>query len=193
MSLQALPPQIRKIRRQWPTLKDFAGVFSPQETRRFAQYPDRCITGDAPTLTDIKLSYGRTAHKQWLIAQLAMFQEGLNVDNKMTARQMEACADVIATDFHYLKATEIMLFLYKLQGGAYNTDWFGTISTDKIVRALQYGFLPRRNGLLRLKSDEEAELREREERNKPHMTREEYERIKRGREDNEAGIVALRD
>lgn len=86
-----------------------------------------------------------------------------------------------------------MLFLYKLQGGAYNTDWFGTISPDKIVRALQYGFLPRRNGLLRLKSDEEAERREREERNKPHMTREEYERIKRGREDNEAGIVALRD
>lgn len=143
----------------YPTFHYFVMAYHPDKMEHFASFPDRCLFGSAPTLTDIRLAYDGRADIQWLIAQLTTFQEKLNVQQKMTSYQLETCAQTIATEFHHLKTSELCLFLARLQGGAYAVDWYGSVSPDKIVSALREQFMPWRNNQFYLKEKQEEERR----------------------------------
>ena len=142
-------------------------AYHPDKMEHFASKPDRCLFGSAPTLTDLRLAYDGRADIQWLIAQIATFQEKLNVEKKMTSYQLETCALNIATEFHHLKSSEICLFLARLQGGAYTIDWYGSGSPDKIISALRTQFMPWRNNQFYLKEKEEEERKRQEAINSP--------------------------
>lgn len=158
---------------------DFCSKFSVSNMSVGAQYPTKCVTCSAPTLTYINLAYGNGNAIAWLIWQLTFFQEQINVPNKMTNVQLETCAQCIFDGYHHLKTTEIMLFLARLCGGMYPVDWHGYVTPTEIVSALREHFMPWRNNLL-YKIDKQREERERESqlRDKDLMTREEYEEIK---------------
>lgn len=174
----ATQQRITAIRQQWPSLKSFASVFSPSETPRFSAYPTRCLMGSAPSLVELNISYGPTSAIVWMIAHLQVFQEGINVPNKMTPAQLEHCAQMIAENFHYLKTTEIMLFLGRLTGGSYSIDWHGYITPDKIVNALREKFMPYRNDLFHKHELQQRERLRKEEEKQVHLTREEWEKKK---------------
>lgn len=155
-------------------------VYHPDKMEHFASYPDRCLFGTAPTLTDLRLAYEGRADLQWLITQLTTFQEKINVQQKMTSYQLETCAQTIATEFHHLKASELCLFLARLQGGAYTVDWYGSISPDKIISALREQFMPWRNHQFYLKEKEEEDKRREEAINNPqNVTYEEWLEMKK--------------
>ena len=152
---------------KYPTTGKFILAFHPDKIEHFASYPDRCLFGEAPTLTDLRLAYDGRADLQWLIVQLTTFQEKLNVSQKMTSYQLETLAQTIATEFHHLKASEICLFLARLQGGSYTVDWYGSVSPDKIIGALREQFMPWRNRQFYLKEKEEEERKREESLNSP--------------------------
>jgi len=159
---QLLPSTERRIsllRSTYGTFGSFLMAYHPDRTELFASHPDRCLFGNAPTLTDLRLAYDGRADIQWLVAHLTTFQEKLNVGQKMTSYQLEACSQTIASEFHYLKASEICLFLARLQGGAYTVDWYGSVSPDKIVSALREQFMPWRNHQFYLREKKEEEER----------------------------------
>jgi len=151
--------RISLLRSTYGTFGSFVMAYHPDKTEMFASYLDRCLFGNAPTLTDLRLAYDGRADIQWLLLQLSTFQEKLNVQQKMTSYQLEACAQTIASEFHYLKASEICLFLARLQGGAYTVDWYGSVSPDKIVSALREQFMPWRNHQFYLMEKKEEEER----------------------------------
>lgn len=161
-------------------------IFHPDKAEHFSSYPDRCLFGTAPTLTDLRMAYEGKADMQWMIVQLSTFQEKVNVDKKMTSYQLETCAQTISQDFGYLKATEIMLFLSRLQGGAYMVDWFGAITPDKIILALREKFMPWRNNRYYQYEQQERERKAAEEMARPTVTFDEWKRMKeeRGEEVN---------
>lgn len=178
MQRQDLSPstvaRIDALRQKYPTIANFGTDYSPQFLDKFSRFPTRCIFGTAPTLIDLNLSYSNTASVQWLIAQLAVFQEQINVPNKMTTSQIDACAQIISERFGYLKTSEIMLFLSRLKGGLYNVDWYGYINPDKIVTALADNYLPYRNNLYYKHQEQERRRKEAERAKEPVVTWEEY-------------------
>lgn len=179
---QSLSPstenRLAEIRAKYPTIASFSVDFNPDLAEKYSAYPTRCVMGTSPTLTDLRLSYDGSAHLQWLIAHLATFQEKLSVPNKMSKYELESCAQTIYDAFHYLKATEIMLFLARLLGGMYPVDWHGYVTPTKIVTALREHFMPWRNRILYLHEQQERERREREASQEPVITWEEYQRLK---------------
>lgn len=150
------------IKAKYPTVHSFVMEYHPDKSEHFSSFPDRCLFGNAPTMTDLKLTYDGRADMQWLIVQLTTFQEKINVQQKMTSFQIETLSQAIIEGYSHLKTTEIMLFLSRLQGGAYAVDWYGTISPDKIISALREQFMPWRNNQFYLKEKEE-ESRKRDE------------------------------
>lgn len=170
--------KINELKEQYPSVMEFGAAFSPDKMDKFSNYPSRCLFGKAPTLIELNLSYQDTASVQWLIAQLSVFQEQLNIPNKMTSFQLDACAQTISERFGYLKTTEIMLFLSRLKGGLYNVDWFGSVNPDKIVKALLDHFIPYRNNLYYKREKAEQERKEKEMREEPAITWEEYCKLK---------------
>ena len=164
-------------------------VYHPDQSEKFSSYPDRCLHCAAPTLTDLRLAYDGNADIQWLVVQLSTFQEKINVQQKMTSFQIEMLSQTISQEFCYLKATEIMLFLSRLQGGAYAVDWYGSISPDKIISALREQFMPWRNHQFYLKEKEDEDKRREESINSPkNVTFEEWKKMKQ-----DAGEEILHD
>lgn len=160
-----LPTTLQKVinlRETYPSLSAFGAAFSPQETARFARYPERCFTGEAPSLSRLDLAYGETASIVWLIAHLQSMQEAINVPNKMTVTQLDTCAQTISEEFSHLKTTELMLFFARLIGGAFPVEWYGYISPDKILKALREHFMPWRDQMLHTihKQEEQRKINE---------------------------------
>jgi hypothetical protein len=181
--LQTLSPDMQQkaivLRIKYPKLTDLCSDYNPDKAVFFSHYPTRCITGAAPTLIDINLSYHSTASLVWLIAHITSLQEQLNVPNKMTVYQIDACAQIITERYGYLKLSEIMLFFARLKGGLYNVDWHGYITPDKLVAALREYFIPYRNDLLH-KIEKDRKEREQKKQRNAHdvMTHQEWIEIK---------------
>jgi len=181
--LQSLSPDMQQkaivLRAKHPQLTDLCYAYHPDNAVKFSHYPTRCITGEAPTLIDVNLAYHSTASIIWLIAQLTSLQEQLNVPNKMTVYQIDACAQNITERFGYLKLSELMLFFARLKGGMYNVDWHGYITPDKVVNALREHFIPYRNDLLhKIEKDRRDKERSKALRHPDNMNRQEWIELK---------------
>lgn len=105
---------------------------------QYAITPDNeedCWFGKHPTLAEVRRDYGDNAPVMWLVAQLYELCEYTGV-RKMSADQTEAVARVIASEFFYLKLTELMLFFKRLKAGRYGR-FYGTVDTMQITTSLQ--------------------------------------------------------
>lgn len=172
----AVSPSTPKTLSNFPTFHDFSVRFSPDNWEGSFRQPTKCLTCAAPTLTDINLAYGNGRSIAWLMAHLQVFQERLNVPNKMSAFEIETCAQTIHDHYHHLKTTELMLFFARLLGGMYPVDWHGYVTTTKVVSALREHFMPWRNNLLYQIERNEREKHERESKTNT-MSWEEYCRL----------------
>lgn len=95
----------------------------------------------SPTLTVIDKSYGNGSAMIWLCRQLADFNEFCGKREKMDDWQIEQLARGIVARHGYLKASEIMLFLYQYKNG----DWgpiYGVIDPQEFMTVLRKQFIP---------------------------------------------------
>ena len=172
--LQSIP----KTLSNFPTFSDFSQRFNPSNWEKGSRLPTKCVVCNSPTLTDVNIAYGNGRAVAWLMAQLATFQEKINVPNKMSTYEIETCAQTIYDNYHHLKATELMLFFTRFLGGMYPVDWHGYVTPTKIVSAIREHFMPWRNELLYKIEKQEAEKRREEESKTPGITWEEYCKLK---------------
>lgn len=94
------------------------------------------------------------------------------VDKKMNSEQILALAQVISTEYYYLKTTEIMLFFSRLLGGSYKVQFFNRIDPNTIIEVLSQQFIPQRNKIF---NDEiKRKQKEKEKADKDNITWEEY-------------------
>ncbi len=189
---QNVLPNIQRMVSDYSQFSSFSAKFNPDNWEKGARQPTKCVSCNSPTLTDINLAYGEGHSVAWLMAQLTVFQEKLNVPNKMTTYEIETCAQTIHDHFHYLKATELMLFFARLLGGMYPVEWHGYVTPTKIVSALRENFMPWRNDLLyKIEKQEEIQRREAALHDPEAVTYEEWCRL-RGKDPTENPILKLK-
>lgn len=147
---QGLSPDLqqrkREITERYGDRGKFLATMNPDLQQKAAQDAERCILGDAPTLVSINIAYGSATAKMWLIPQLVNLSEYCGVRDKLTERQLEECAGVIATEYYFLKVSELLLFFHRYKAGRYG-KMYGAVDPLAITTALRE-FVAERNRVL---------------------------------------------
>ena len=145
---------------------------SPDAQKAFAQKPEKAVTGDYPTLTDLRLTYGRNSAEQWMYVQIADMTVYTGARN-LNKRQQEQLADGICAEYHWLKITEVLLFFHRFKMGRYG-HFYGSVDPMVVTCALRQ-FIAERNEIIAQYEQQEREERQREDdRTHPAMTHEEW-------------------
>lgn len=136
-----------------------------------------CHFGEFPTLGMVRRAYGEEAAAMWLVPQLYNLSEYCGCKEKLQGVPLEECAGVIATEFYYLKVSELMLFFHRFKAGKYGR-FYGSVDPLVITTALR-SFLRERIYAIDRRAHEERQRKEDEQRRlHPPITYEEYERRK---------------
>ena len=101
------------------TIIDFMKVNSPSMQLQVCKDASTCFFGDFPTLSVIDRTYGEKKSRAWLIPQLVDLSLCCGLKEDASREQLEFTATFIATDFHWLKTSELMLFFYRFKAGCY--------------------------------------------------------------------------
>ena len=129
---------------------------SPARQLDLAQDPDECFFGDYPTLSEVKAQYGSNASVTWLLPQLFNLSEYCGVKDKLHGDVMLECAGIIASEFFYLKTSEIMLFMVRFKAGKYGR-FYGKVDPMMITMALRQFCLERNTEYGRKEEEERME------------------------------------
>lgn len=154
-------------------------AYNPSSQNDFCRDPMRCVTGNAPTLTDANMAFGGNTAAMWLVAQLQDISEFCGCRDKLTVTQLEGLARLLASAYPWLKLTELMLFFHRFKLGMYG-KFYGAVDPIVITTSLRT-FLSERAGMI-----DEAERRrrdkEREEAHQGCVTYEQWQAMRKGKE-----------
>lgn len=78
-----------------------------------------CFFGDSPTLSVIDRTYGERKAVAWLVPQLVDLSLCCGLKEDASKEQLEFTSTFIATDYYWLKVSELMLFFYRFKAGCY--------------------------------------------------------------------------
>ncbi len=164
----------------------FLTLFNPKRQAEFCDTPshiERCFSGSAPTLVDLRNAYGSSAPATWLVPQLDNIATFSGAKQKMSDSQVEDLADTITINFFWLKVTELMVFFQWFKSGRYG-KFYGAVDPLTITNAIR-SFLKDRNDAL-MKIDQKERERKQEEDAKDAISFEQYAELcrKEGREPN---------
>ena len=149
----------------------FLTLFNPDLQMKVCKDTELCFFGDAPVLSELNMTYGEMTATMWLVPQLYNLSEYCGARDKLQGKPLEECASVIASDFYYLKVSELMLFFHRFKSGRYGR-FYGSIDPLIITTSLREFVKERNNATY----EHEQILRERqaEEDRKNAITYEEY-------------------
>ena len=133
-------------------------MFNPSLQQVVADNLDRAMFGTAPMLCVLDAAYGEGSAVTWLIPQLHDLCAAVGVKTKLDDVQLKQLATMIRKEFGYLKATEVMLFVWRFKAGHYG-ELYGAVDPVRIMRALRGRFSEERAKHIEL---HERELHERE-------------------------------
>ena len=154
----------------------FLNRFSPDKQMTLCRDENLAILDESPTLTDINITYGRNTAVMFLIPQLLNISEFCGARDKFTDRQIEELAQMIASNYQWLKVLEFMTFCKQFKMGVYGL-LYGSVDPMAILKAIRK-FLDYRRDVY---SDYErfiALRRIEEEKKKPHITYEQWRKMK---------------
>lgn len=152
-------------------------LFNPDAQLLAVRDPDRCFTGDAPTLAEIDAAYAREngSAASWVCGQLYDLSEFCGCRDKLTGRAMEQCSVQVSATYPWLKSSELMLFFWQMKSGKYGV-FYGSVDPQKILHALGTGFMKFRSDVLD-RIDRERRDAERAAWARESVSREEYCRL----------------
>lgn len=132
-------------------------MFNPDLQPVVADNLDRAMFGSAPMLCTIDAAYGEGSATQWLIPQLHNLCVTVGVKTKLDDVQLRQLAQMIRKEFGYLKATEVMLFVWRFKAGHYG-ELYGAVDPVRIMRALRGRFCEERARHIEQHEREQHEL-----------------------------------
>ena len=177
VSLPLVRKNVLAVTSKFRSEEDFMLRVTPDTQPAFARKEDVAIMGDYPTLTDICQAYGPMFAAKWLMPQIADMSLFVGAKN-LTQRQQMQLAEVIATEYYYLKVTELLLFFYRFKAGHYGR-FYGSVDPMVVTCALRT-FVQERNDLITYYENRkcEEEKQKEAERNRDTMNLEEWLEIK---------------
>ena len=115
---------------------NFLTLFNPDLQMKVCKDATLCFFGDAPVLSELNMTYGEMTATMWLVPQLYNLSEYCGCRDKLQGKPLEECASVIATEFYWLKVSELMLFFYRFKSGKYGR-FYGSIDPLIITTSLR--------------------------------------------------------
>lgn len=97
----------------------FLSIFTPDLQVVAARHLERTYTGTAPTLATITCGYGEAVAIVWICIQLENVNLFSGAKEKMPVSRQKELATLILTEYPFLKASELLLFFYRLKCGIY--------------------------------------------------------------------------
>lgn len=138
-------------------LKAFAVANNPDAQKAVAVNEEKAVLGESPMLCTLDAAYGEGSALLWLIPQLHDLCKTVGVKVKLDDVQLRQLATMIRSEFGYLKATEVMLFIYRLKGGHYG-EFYGAVDPMRIMRALRGRFAEERTDIITRHENEKKDL-----------------------------------
>lgn len=161
--------------RNYGTEVEFLTLFSPSKQSQYSLQEERCVTGHAPTLSQLKASYGENIAETWLVPQLFDLSEYCGCKEKISEGQIRELSKILATTYHYLKVTEFMLFFFRFKQGHYG-KFYGAVD-PLVITTSMLDFMRERSAIIDRIEDEKRKA-EREKHAKEAVSYEEYLRMK---------------
>lgn len=122
--------------KKYGTAHEFAVSFNPDIQVKCAANVERSLTGEAPTVRHLLATYTHEQMSVWLMGHFENLNIFVGVKSKMEYEQMKMLADIILTEYPYLKASEILLFFFYFKGGKFG-ELYGSVDPLKVTVALQ--------------------------------------------------------
>lgn len=120
-----------EILQRYGDAHNFALTFNPSVQIKCAMHTERSLTSDVPTIRQLLYTYQIEHLQVWMMAHLEDLNEYVGAKNKLQITQMEALANMIIVKSDYLKASEILLFFYKLKAGDFG-GFYGAVDAQKV-------------------------------------------------------------
>ena len=128
-------------------------------------WPERCVSGNAPTLGAVGRDYGEQVALDWLTIELNDYQNfvGVKEEGKASLDVVRELSRMVFRRYRYLKLSELLLFFQRLKYGDYG-EMYGYVDAVRVLRALR-SFMTDRNAIVeRLEQEERERKQERESR-----------------------------
>lgn len=132
---------------------------------------DECFFGNHPTLAQLNKEFDKKFPVVWLMAHLHNLSEYCGCKDKLSWTALNQCAIVIATEYYFLKTTELILFFHRFKSGRYGR-FYGAVDPLIITTSLR-DFLKERSFAYETHEKEE-QRRQDEESRKNAVSWEEY-------------------
>lgn len=170
----------------------FLAMFNPDLQDKYTFQRQRCFSGSAPTLNEVRIGFGRNVATTWLQIQLKNLNEYIGAKEKATDVQLHELAGIILNDYYYLKVTEMMVFLHDVKAGRYG-DFYGTFDSVKLMTMMQKFLRVRIDeiNIIEQKQNAEKQNAEREQSRKNGVSFDEYLQIKQKAEQGDTEAQEL--
>lgn len=126
---------IAEMHRLYGNAEQFLTVFSPALQITAARNPERAYCGTAPALAVVAGGYGEPVVVVWICIQLENVNLFAGVKEKMPVERQKELARLIATEYPFLKVTELLLFFHRLKCGHYGR-FYGSVDALFITTSL---------------------------------------------------------
>lgn len=161
----------------------FIRIFSPKVQMYAAEHKRNAFLGKAPSLAIIRETYGKNLLESVLELHIEDLNDFCGTDKKIEGLQSQQLASMIATEYYYMKISEVALFFYYFKTGRYG-KFYGAMDALTIMEAIHLFAEERRNEISRFRAEDEAKEREKryQQWQQNAITREEYLRQKAERQ-----------
>lgn len=134
-------------------------VFTPDLQGTLCKNSEECLFGDYPTLAGLNKKYGNDSATAWLIPQITDCVAFTNNRGVLDDGQTESLASLIASEYYYLKVSELMLFFRRFKLGRYR-QIYGNFSPMAITLSIREFLLERNNACFKHEAEMEAKNQE---------------------------------
>lgn len=141
------------MRERYGDAKRFLAIFTPDLQIQAARHLERTYTGTAPTLATVAVGYGEAVAIVWVCTLLENVNLFSGAKEKMTVNRQRELAALILTEYPFLKASELLLFFYRLKCGRYGR-FYGSVDALTITTFLLRFMEERRKEIARYRSPE---------------------------------------
>ena len=155
-----VPEDCVSLLKKHGSIGDFMKANNPSVQLQICKDTDTCFFGDAPTLSILDHAYGKNSAEAWLVPQLAELSLCCGLKEDASKEQLRFIAVVIATDFHWLKTSELMLFFFRFKAGYYER-FFSRFDPQTILLSLQE-FIQDRARAWEIHDEEERRMKDAE-------------------------------
>lgn len=128
--------KVKKVMSRYGNGANFLNMLNPSAQLTAGKNPESAILSeDAPTLAIMRKVYGEEFPATWLMPQVLDLVVFSNSKNTLDDKQAEFLAEVIANEYYFLKASELLLFFYNFKTGKYGR-FYGVVDPMRIMEAL---------------------------------------------------------